>query len=208
MRKMLGGAWKEFGLKVAAWLFAAGLAWLFPWVFLDEPVDYLVAAILLAAGLHLGFFEKSQLPVARAGLIKKAIGLALIAASFWASGPASPEAQMPWQPYSEEALAAARAAGRPVFIDFYAAWCPPCDALERKVFTRKKVVEAAREFVALKADLTDTNSPVALKLSLQYQVDVFPTVVFLGPDGKERSQLRLVGYEGTDQFIRRLHEAK
>ena len=28
-----------------------------------------------------------------------------------------------WQPYSEKALAQARAEGKPVFIDFTAAWC-------------------------------------------------------------------------------------
>jgi len=28
--------------------------------------------------------------------------------------------------------------------------------------------------------------------------------VFFGSDGKERVELRLVGYEGVDQFIKRL----
>ena len=62
--------------------------------------------------------------------------------------------------------------------------------------------------MALKADLTDTNSPLALQLSEKYQVDALPLVVFIGPDGKERPKLRLLGFEGSDQFVRRLQAMK
>ena len=197
-------AWKHYVSKLAGWLLAAGLAWLYPWIFLDEPIDYLVPGILLAAGLHLGFLEPARLPIARAGRLKKGIGSALIAASLWSAIPGPPEAEMPWLPYSETALAGARAAGKPVLIDFYAAWCPPCRELERKVFFRKKVVQAARGFVALKADMTDTNSPFTQRLAEEYQIAALPVVVFFGSDGKERVGLRVVGYETADQFITRL----
>ncbi len=199
-----GQAWKPFTIKFAGWLLTAGLAWLYPWIFLDESIDYLVPITLFAAGLHLGFFEPSRLPIAHGGLLKKGIGLALVGAAFWSSVPRPPEAQMPWRPYSESALAEARATGKPVLIDFYAAWCPPCRRLERSVFGRKKVVEAAQGFVALKVDLTDAHSPLAQRLAQQYQIEPLPTVVFLGPDGKERLDLRLVGYEGADLLIQRL----
>ena len=204
MQQQSGQTWKPLASKVAGWLLAAAVAWLFPRVFLDEPIDYLVPGILLAAGLHLGFFEPSRLPLARAGLLKKGIGFALIAASVWTAMPGLPEAQMPWRPYSEEALAEARAARKPVFIDFYAAWCPPCRELERKVFSRNKVVEAAQGFVALKADVTDDRSSFAQRLTERYQIEGLPTVAFFDSDGKERIGLRLVGYEGASQFIKRL----
>src|SRR3989442_82512 len=137
-------AWKQFAGKVAG-LLAAGLAWLSPWVFLDEPIDYLVPGILLAAGLHLGFLEPTRLPMARAGLLKKGIGSVLIAASVWSAIPGPPEAQMPWRPYSEEALAEARAAGKPVLIDFTRPGARPVAASHEKFSPAKKWSKPRRD---------------------------------------------------------------
>jgi len=208
MPRPSGSLWNQFGFKVGAWLLIAGMAWLYPSVFLDEPIEFLVPAILLVAGMHLGFFEPTKLPGARGVWAKRGVAAALIVGSFWTSLPARPEAEMPWQPYSDEALQAARAGKRPVMIYFHADWCVGCHELERKVFSRKKVVEAEREFVVLKADLTDTNSDFALQVSLRHQIHVFPTVVFWGADGEERTNLRLLGYEGWEKFMGRLRAVK
>ena len=208
VRNHWNSPWASFGAKAAAWLLFAGLAWLYPFVFLDEPIDFLVPTILLAAGLHLGFFEATKMPGRRGVRIKRVVAAALIVASFWTALPGRPEAQMPWQPYSEAALMAARAAKRPVMIYFHADWCTGCHELERKVFSRKKIVEAASGFVLLKADLTDSDSPSALRLAMRYRIDVFPTVIFLGADGDERVNLRLLGSEGREQFLRRLQAAR
>jgi thiol:disulfide interchange protein DsbD len=83
-----------------------------------------------------------------------------------------------------------------------------CHELERKVFSRKEVVEAAREFVVVKTDLTDTDSPFSFQASMRHQIYVFPTVIFIGADGEERVRLRLLGSEGREQFLRRLRAAR
>ena len=70
------------------------------------------------------------------------------------------------------------------------------------------MVEAAQGFVALKADLTDAHSLLAQRLAEQYQIEPLPVVVFLGSDGQERVELRLVGYERADQFIKRVRAAE
>jgi len=71
-----------------------------------------------------------------------------------------------WQPYSEQALTAARTAGRPVFIDFTAAWCASCQVNERIALKRTEVEAALRKdnFVTMKADWTDYGPVIEQKL--------------------------------------------
>lgn len=60
----------------------------------------------------------------------------------------------------------------------------------------------------LRVDLTDQASKPAQVMAAKFEVTVLPTVVFLGPDGKERTELRLVGFEEAGLFARRLAAAK
>lgn len=64
------------------------------------------------------------------------------------------EGEIPWQPFSEERVAAL--AGTPVFIDFTADWCLTCKVNERTVLETASVREAMQEHgvVPLKADWT------------------------------------------------------
>src|SRR2546426_12492804 len=62
MHERSDSRWIQFGVKVGAWSVCAGLAWLYPFVFLDEPIDFLVPTILLVAGAHTRFFEPPGLP--------------------------------------------------------------------------------------------------------------------------------------------------
>ncbi|WP_448505457.1 protein-disulfide reductase DsbD family protein [Immundisolibacter sp.] len=73
-----------------------------------------------------------------------------------AAASASPAAGIDWQPWSSAAVDAQRAAGRPVFVDFTAAWCISCQ-VNKRVALDTPVVSAhfARlGVVPLKADWT------------------------------------------------------
>jgi thioredoxin-related protein len=96
----------------------------------------------------------------------------------------------------DEAKAQAKKEGKNlVFIDFYADWCQPCRMLDATTFKDPEVVAWLRKHtVALKVD-GDRNT----RLTDQFKVVSFPTLVFLRPDGTEID--RIITYLPPAEFL-------
>jgi thiol:disulfide interchange protein DsbD len=90
------------------------------------------------------------------------------------------EAVVVWQPYSEQGLDAARAAGHPVFIDFTAAWCLSCQFNEKAVLKTAEVESALLKggVVTMKADWTNSDPEITAKLASVGRVSVPTYVVY------------------------------
>jgi thiol:disulfide interchange protein DsbD len=67
----------------------------------------------------------------------------------------------PGRPWSTAALAQARADGRPVFVDFTAAWCVTCQINKRATLSDAEVLQAfrANDVLLLRADWTRRRLP-------------------------------------------------
>ena len=103
-------------------------------------------------------------------------------------------------------LAAAKAAGRPVMLDFYADWCIYCIQMEKETFPDPAVRDAMSQMVLLQADVTD-NDDADKALQRHIGIPAPPAMIFWGPDGEERRHLRLLGFMGPDRFAPHLQEA-
>jgi thiol:disulfide interchange protein DsbD len=198
--------WQKFALKVAAWIVAALAVHFLTTIFLGGPPDYVVPGTLLFGALQIGLLDRTPLP-AGGQMLKRGVALLLIAFAFWTGTNPGLEEKISWQAYSDEALAAARKGGRPVMIDFTSRNCGPCQEMERKVFTNRRVASAAKDFLPLRADLTNGDA-TAQALAGKFSIEAFPTIVFIGADGKERLNLRLVGYENAAFFAERVESAR
>ena len=72
-----------------------------------------------------------------------------------------------WQPWSADAVAKARAEGKPVFVDFTAKWCLSCQVNERVALEKPEVQEAfvKAHVVKFKADWTQHDDAIANELT-------------------------------------------
>jgi thiol:disulfide interchange protein len=76
-----------------------------------------------------------------------------------------------WMPWSADAVNDARRAGRPVLVDFSAAWCVTCLVNERVALENSAVVARLQHdgVVLLKGDWTNPNSAITAELDRQGQ---------------------------------------
>jgi thioredoxin:protein disulfide reductase len=117
---------------------------------------------------------------------------------------------LPWRPVRTVAdldreLAAATTAGRRAMLDFSADWCVSCKEMETHTFSDPAVRTALANYVLLRADVT-ANSDDDQALLKRFRIIGPPTTAFFAPDGRERTDYRLVGFVATDPFRAHLRQ--
>ncbi|MGH8042237.1 MAG: protein-disulfide reductase DsbD [Rudaea sp.] len=103
----------------------------------------------------------------------------------------------------ERELAAAKSAGKPAMLDFYADWCVSCKEMEKFTFADPRVRQALANFVLLQADVT-ANDGTDQALMQHFAIVAPPDTLFFGADGVEKHALQLTGPEDADKFVQRV----
>ena len=204
------GEWMIWVKKLMGWVLVGMAAYFIRPILPKAAGIALLATVALAAGLHLGWIDKTKASFRafdwiRDGIVIISVVMATILIGSWLTkGPG-----INWQSYSEELLKEAKKLNKPVIIDFYADWCSPCRELEEITFHDAEIVKQAKQdFIMIKVDLTRKDNPVNELLLKEYEVKGVPTVVFLNGEGNERDDLRLVDFLPPNQFLIRMAETK
>ena len=160
------GAWMETFKQVLAFPLYATVAWL-AWVLGaqagNDAVFALLAGLVLIAMAAWMYGRSLHAP----GMWRTAIAAILAAVGLAVAWPgpsvgdggetlAARKGELAWQPWSPEKVSELTAAGRPVFVDFTAAWCVTCQVNKRIALHNAQVIAAfaAHDVVPLKADWT------------------------------------------------------
>jgi len=96
-----------------------------------------------------------------------------------------------------KALALAKKTKKPLLIDFYGIWCPPCNELDETVYETPMFFQKSKSFVLLKVD-ADAKSSWEIKD--KYRIGGYPTIIFANSNGAEL--YRIVGYRSPKEFFR------
>jgi thiol:disulfide interchange protein DsbD len=92
---------------------------------------------------------------------------------------------------------------RPVMLDFYADWCVSCKEMESFTFTKPNVAQRMDRLLLLQADVT-ANNPEDRALLKRYKLFGPPGIIFFEPGGRERKDVRVVGFQDSDRFAANL----
>ena len=111
---------------------------------------------------------------------------------------ADPALKLVWHTDFAKALVVAKADGKPILVDSWAAWCKPCHKLWDKILTNDKLKGALNDFVLVKMDADhEANEEFVEK----YEVyEVLPWIGFFSAAGEYKPELALFGEKAAGPF--------
>jgi len=109
-----------------------------------------------------------------------------------------------WTPWSQSKVDQTLSEGRPVFVDYTAAWCITCKLNENTTFKNKEVMAtfASKKVKLFKADWTHQDASIAASLKSYGRVGV-PVYVLIDQTGKAQVFSEVIG---SDEILNALNK--
>ncbi len=163
------GAWMEVLKQLTAVPLFATVIWL-TWVYgrlftadSGQGADHMARLLFCFLVLAIAGWTLGRWPARRGAALAAVL---LCAAALAVPLTSAAKDKLTWLPYSDATFQQARASGKPIFIDYTAAWCLSCQVNE-KVVLRSPDVEHSLEsqhFVLIRADWTQYDPAITAQL--------------------------------------------
>jgi thiol:disulfide interchange protein/DsbC/DsbD-like thiol-disulfide interchange protein len=185
------GSWMELFRKALAFPMYGAAAWL-AWVLAQQAgaedlAKLFAAAVVVALAAWLaGLAQRRAAQGGKPVVLSVGAGLLAalaVAAVVW---PQDKAAELQSEPYSPARVAELRAEGRPVFVNYTAAWCVSCQVNDKVALSTHAVASAfaRHKVVYLKADWTKRDATIAAELASHGRAGV-PLYLVYGTNGGE-----------------------
>lgn len=148
---------------------------------------FLGMVALIVLGVILGAVHREFSQPGVGVKIGKALGVVLVSGSAFLMVEAAikPKETVVWEHQVEVARARAEREGRPLLVDFTAAWCGACKELDKVTFSAPSVAPEMARFVTVRVDATHDDDPQVAATLSSFKVLGLPTVVLFDSHGKE-----------------------
>ena len=173
------GNWMTVMRHFLAWPVFATVVWLL-WIYAQQTSMNSAFAFVFGLLMLTALIWATGLPKGLSRTVVVVIFILCLGSSYvlWQSSDegvpppstasqATPAVTPVWSDWTPEAQQAARAAGRPVFVDFTAAWCLTCQVNKSSTLKHADIESAlkAKNVLLLRADWTRPNPAIAAELA-------------------------------------------
>jgi protein disulfide-isomerase len=125
-------------------------------------------------------------------------------------------AEAKWLTDFSKAQSKAQADKKMILMEFTGSdWCPPCQALKKKVLTSDEFVSFAKDNLVLvevdfpkHAKQTEEQKKANRALAEKWDVSGYPTVIVLDSEGTELDKKTGYGGDSAKNFVKNLEELK
>jgi thiol:disulfide interchange protein DsbD len=175
---------------------------------IHSPLGFYLGVLGIFGGLLLGFLEHGEGYSRTFKIFRGMFGCLLILAGVFLVNRTmhAKPAAIDWVHLRNPSMETLKQNNRPILIDFYADWCAACKALDRKTFAEKQVAEKSKAFTMVRVDCTSPDN-TCTALTEEFKVSGLPTLVFMGAEGKERRDLRAVGFLEPAEMLKKMEAA-
>lgn len=173
----------------------------------SDQLGFFLGVLAIFGGLLLGFLERGQYS-GSFKIIRTLLGCLMIVVGIFMVQRAIhiPAEKIEWISYTNRTIEQSAERRRPILLEFTADWCAVCKELDRKTYNDERVVKVSREFTMIKVDCTSSDSTCA-RQAKKFNVSGLPTIIFFSPKGNELHNLRVVGFIGPDELMKKMKKA-